>query len=272
MKKLLLILLCLPMIGFGQTNCPVFGKIKIVDYGEDYSVKIVKYGGSYNVKYVDNLADKSGEWKLVEYSEDYKIKLVDYGEDFTIELKDYIKNSDYDISDVLSPIQSTAVIPNISTGIWAINKIIDNAIPFISFRYSKFSIWDWDRKNKNMSFSHRQEEVNIVHMYMDGNGISSFLIIETPRGLDKCYCSQIETSGNLTFECHWDFVGTMTEMWFGKESRADFKLVFRDVNTEKGELYLYYSPNLWGRYKKLKCLEDASSPIHLSKEQRRRLK
>jgi hypothetical protein len=197
MKKLLLILLCLPMIGFGQT-------------------------------------------------------------------KSFIKTiGKYELSGELTPVQSTAVFPNVSAGIWVINKTIDNAVPFISFRYSKLSIWDYDRKNKNMSFSHRQEEVNIVHMYVDGNGISNLLIIETPRGFEKCYCSHIgKTSGDLTFECHWDFVETMTEMWFGKDSRADFKLVFRDT----GELYLYYSPNLWGRYKKLKCFEEKSFTLHKFKQ------
>ena len=55
----------------------------------------------------------------------------------------------------------------------------------------------------------------------------------------------------------------MTEMWFGKDSRADFKLVFREPT---GELYLYYSPNLWGRYKKLKRFEERSFTLQKLKQ------
>jgi hypothetical protein len=57
----------------GNTACEIYGKIKIVDYGEDYKVKIVGYG-----------ENSKGKWKKVDYGQNYKIKWVDYGEDFKI--------------------------------------------------------------------------------------------------------------------------------------------------------------------------------------------
>ena len=56
MKKLILLLLFVPLVSFGQKACNVYGKIKFVNYGEDYKVKFVKY------------------------SEDFKAREVDYGE------------------------------------------------------------------------------------------------------------------------------------------------------------------------------------------------
>ena len=56
MKKLLFFLLLTPLASFGQKACNVYGKIKFVNYGEDYKVKFVKY------------------------SEDFKAREVDYGE------------------------------------------------------------------------------------------------------------------------------------------------------------------------------------------------
>ena len=54
-------------------GCHLYGKIKFVEYGEDYKVKFVNYG-----------EDKVGKWKVVEYGEDYKIKIVKYGEDYKV--------------------------------------------------------------------------------------------------------------------------------------------------------------------------------------------
>jgi hypothetical protein len=64
--------------------CEIYGKIKIVDYGEDYKVKIVTYGEDLKIKWVDYGEDNKGKWKKVEYGERFKIKWVEYGEDFTI--------------------------------------------------------------------------------------------------------------------------------------------------------------------------------------------
>lgn len=70
-------------------GCHVYGKIKFVDYGEDYKVKFVDYGEDLKIKYVDYGEDKQGKWKSVDYGEDYKIKIVDYGEDFKVKEVDY---------------------------------------------------------------------------------------------------------------------------------------------------------------------------------------
>ena len=69
--------------------CDVYGKIKFVDYGEDYEVKYVDYGEDVKIKFVDYGEDSEGRWKEVDYGEDYKIKIVDYGEDFKVKKVDY---------------------------------------------------------------------------------------------------------------------------------------------------------------------------------------
>jgi hypothetical protein len=73
----------------GNTACEVYGKIKFVDYGEDYKVKKVDYGEDVKIKWVDYGEDNKGKWKEVDYGEDFKIKWVDYGEDFKIKIVDY---------------------------------------------------------------------------------------------------------------------------------------------------------------------------------------
>lgn len=73
----------------GNTACEVYGKIKIVDYGEDYKVKKVEYGEDVKVKWVEYGEDDQGEWKEVTYGEDFNIKWVEYGEDFSIKIVTY---------------------------------------------------------------------------------------------------------------------------------------------------------------------------------------
>jgi len=65
-------------------GCHVYGKIKFVEFGEDYKVKIVSIGEDLKIKYVNTLADSPGEWQVVEFGEDYKVKIVDFGEDFKV--------------------------------------------------------------------------------------------------------------------------------------------------------------------------------------------
>ena len=67
----------------------VYGKIKFVNYGEDYKVKFVKYSEDLSIKYVRYGEDEVGRWKVVDYGEDYKIKVVKYGEDFKAREVDY---------------------------------------------------------------------------------------------------------------------------------------------------------------------------------------
>ena len=55
MKKLILILFCFPLFSMSQSGCHVFGKIKFVDYGEDYKVKFVDYGEDLKIKYVSQM-------------------------------------------------------------------------------------------------------------------------------------------------------------------------------------------------------------------------
>lgn len=73
----------------GNPACEVYGKIKEVDYGEDYKVKRVDYGEDVKIKWVDYGEDNRGKWKRVDYGEDFKIKWVDYGEDFKVKFVDY---------------------------------------------------------------------------------------------------------------------------------------------------------------------------------------
>ncbi len=68
----------------GGKGCHVYGKIKFVDYGEDYKVKFVTYGEDLKIKYVTYGEDHEGLWRTVDYGEKFKIKLVDYGEDFKV--------------------------------------------------------------------------------------------------------------------------------------------------------------------------------------------
>jgi len=86
-------------IGFNNTakskrGCHLYGKIKIVEYGEDYKIKFVEYGEDLKIKYVSYGEDEVGKWKIVEYGEDYKVKIVDYGETYKIKDVDYGQGCD----------------------------------------------------------------------------------------------------------------------------------------------------------------------------------
>jgi len=70
-------------------GCHVYGKIKIVEFGEDYKVKNVSFGENLKVKYVSFGEDNVGKWKIVEFGEDYKIKFVDFGEDIKVKFVDF---------------------------------------------------------------------------------------------------------------------------------------------------------------------------------------
>jgi hypothetical protein len=70
-------------------GCHVFGKIRFVEYGEDYKIKFVNYGENLRVKYVNYGESQVGNWKTVNYGEDFKLKIVKYGEDFTVKTVSY---------------------------------------------------------------------------------------------------------------------------------------------------------------------------------------
>ena len=73
----------------GNKGCNIYGKIKFVEFGEDYKVRFVDYGESLKVKYVEYGEYSKGNWKMVEFGEDYKLKIVSYGEDFTVKTVSY---------------------------------------------------------------------------------------------------------------------------------------------------------------------------------------
>ena len=75
-------------------GCHLYGKIKIVEYGEDYKVKFVDYGEDLKIKYVSYGENKVGNWKLVSYGEAYKVKIVEYGEDYKIKDVEYGQGCD----------------------------------------------------------------------------------------------------------------------------------------------------------------------------------
>jgi len=64
--------------------CKVYGKIKLVENGEDVKVKVVSSGEKLRVRYVNENATAPGQWELVVTGAQYKVKIVDSGEDFTI--------------------------------------------------------------------------------------------------------------------------------------------------------------------------------------------
>ena len=86
MKHIWLILFVIPLYAQPK-GCHVYGKIKFVQYGEDYKVKFVQYGENLKIKYVSYGEDRSGYWKTVNYGEDYKIKIVLHNLTFSLFLK-----------------------------------------------------------------------------------------------------------------------------------------------------------------------------------------
>ena len=78
-----------------ERGCHLYGKIKFVDYGEDYKVKFVDYGEDLRIKYVSYGENSVGKWKVVEYGEDYKVKIVDYGENYKVKDVEYGEGCDY---------------------------------------------------------------------------------------------------------------------------------------------------------------------------------
>ncbi len=64
--------------------CKIYGKIKLVESGEDVKVKVVSSGEKLRVRYVTENPNAPGQWELVVTGAQYKVKIVDSGEDFTI--------------------------------------------------------------------------------------------------------------------------------------------------------------------------------------------
>lgn len=64
--------------------CKIYGKVKLVENGEDVKVKIVSSGEKLRVRYVTENGTAPGQWELVVTGAQYKVKIVESGEDFTI--------------------------------------------------------------------------------------------------------------------------------------------------------------------------------------------
>jgi len=73
----------------GDKTFPLYGKVKLVEYGEDYRVEIVEYNADLNIKIVDYNADDCGEVKIVDYGEDVRVKIVQYNGDLTVKVCKY---------------------------------------------------------------------------------------------------------------------------------------------------------------------------------------
>lgn len=73
----------------GDKTLPLYGKVKIVESGEDFQVELVEYGADLEVKIVDYNADRCGEIHLVEYSADAKVRVVENNGDIKVKIVKY---------------------------------------------------------------------------------------------------------------------------------------------------------------------------------------
>ena len=67
----------------------LYGKIRIVSVGEDFSVRKVDLGEDLRVRVVELGADRPGRWRFVDVGEDYKVRFVDLGEDIRVRFVDF---------------------------------------------------------------------------------------------------------------------------------------------------------------------------------------
>ena len=75
---------------FDKDNCtckdiPLFGKVKVVTSGADFTVEVVTSYADLNVEVVDMCARRCGEWEFVTIGADFSVEFVTSGADFTIE-------------------------------------------------------------------------------------------------------------------------------------------------------------------------------------------
>lgn len=62
---------------------PLYGRVKVVTYGETFKVAVVPIGEDLKVK-TTKFPQQCGDWQFVEMDEDFSVKFVEVGEDFTI--------------------------------------------------------------------------------------------------------------------------------------------------------------------------------------------
>ena len=84
---------------FDKKNCtcngtPLYGKVKIVEIGEDFKVRIVNISEDLKVEIVNISPYECGKWEFVEISEDFKVRFVEIGEDFKIRFVDISPGTD----------------------------------------------------------------------------------------------------------------------------------------------------------------------------------
>ena len=93
-KTVLLFVISLLFIGASPVkdckckNIPLYGRVRVVDIGEDFRVRVVDIGEDLQVQKVDIAPDQCGKWQFVDIGEDFKIRFVDIGEDFKIRFVD----------------------------------------------------------------------------------------------------------------------------------------------------------------------------------------
>ena len=65
----------------------LYGRIKIVNYGEDYAVRIASNAPDLDVCLVEisQYANRPGYWMIVENNEDFRVRFVQYAEDISIQ-------------------------------------------------------------------------------------------------------------------------------------------------------------------------------------------
>lgn len=89
---------CTPPIvqGFDKERCTfngktLTGKVRVVEYGEDFKVRVVEYGEDITVikQTLLSSSPKCGAWQFVEQGENFKVRIVEYREDFSIRFSDY---------------------------------------------------------------------------------------------------------------------------------------------------------------------------------------
>ncbi|MDD4848938.1 MAG: hypothetical protein PHR53_09300 [Bacteroidales bacterium] len=74
---------------FDKENCtfrgiPLYGRVQVVEYGEDFKVRVVVYGEDIRIEKVSSHPNDCGEWEFVDTFPDFKIRFVEHDEDLKI--------------------------------------------------------------------------------------------------------------------------------------------------------------------------------------------
>lgn len=100
MKKILFALFALASVVLFASDSKqeiakkLYGRIKIVDGGEDYKVRLVD--GAEDMKVKLSIFDNTpGVWHLVGGAEDYKVRLVDGAEDIRVKITNFYEWDEY---------------------------------------------------------------------------------------------------------------------------------------------------------------------------------